>query len=101
MGAKEVPPTLVVTGVALLLSLVVMAPVGTDIANAAQPALEKSAGKPLTSPEGLDAAAEAGRLAAEPVRTFLSRHAHARDKALFLDVSRRLRAPERRAEVAA
>ena len=79
LGARDVPPAIVVTGVAIVLSLVVMAPVGAEVWRAVEPAVQGRA--------DVQAAAEAAR---PPVTRFLARHAHPRDRALFLDLARRM-----------
>jgi type III secretion protein R len=82
LGAPEVPPAIVITGVALVLSLAVMAPVGAEIYREVEPALARK------DPAAL---VEAAGRAREPVRRFLVKHAHARDVEVFRDVSRKLR----------
>lgn len=82
LGAPQVPPSTAVTGLALALSLLVMAPVGERSL-----ALARS----LPGERGLTGAAAALGRATEPLRVFLSRHAGAEDRAAFLDVARRLR----------
>lgn len=96
IGAPQVPPTMVVTGLAFALSLLVMAPVGADVYRAVEPALGE---RPLDNGVAADALITAAKNAREPVRSFLARHAHARDRAVFTDVARRLRRPEDRASV--
>src|SRR5262249_10760600 len=89
LGAPEVPPAIVITGLALVLSLAVMAPVGAEVYREVEPALSKK------DPAAL--AAAAGR-AREPVRRFLAKHAHARDVEAFRDVARRLRGADAAAD---
>lgn len=90
LGAPQVPPTTAVTGLALLLSLSVMAPVAEDAWRAAR------AGPP---PRGAEQAIAAGARAAAPLKAFLARFARPEDRRLFLDLARRLRPPEVRGEV--
>jgi type III secretion protein R len=85
LGAPEVPPAIVITGVALVLSLAVMAPVAAEIYREVEPALARK------DPAGL---VEAAGRAREPVRRFLAKHAHARDVEVFRDTTRRLRGGE-------
>lgn len=99
IGSPQVPPTMVITGLAFVLSLFVMAPVGADVYRAVEPGLEDGRGKGLTSAESADAIVGAASRAREPVRDFLARHAHARDRAMFTDLARRMRRPEDRASV--
>lgn len=89
LGAPQVPPSTAVTGLALVLTLAVMAPVAEAAWAAAR-----------TGPEGRAAggALEAGERALVPLKAFLARFARADDRAAFLDVARRLRPPERTGE---
>lgn len=100
IGTPQVPPTLVVTGLAFVLSIVVMAPVGQRIIREVQPVLGQAQGQSVASAQAADAIVNAALRAREPVREFLARHAHARDRALFADLSRRLAEPADRAAVA-
>jgi type III secretion protein R len=82
LGAPQVPPSSAVTGLALVLTLAVMAPVG-------ERALELAR---TVRGDGIAATAARLEAAADPVRTFLARFARPEDRAVFLDVARRLRA---------
>jgi type III secretion protein R len=84
LGAPQVPPNSAVTGLALVLTALVMAPVG-EASLAALRAAPAERGV-----AGTLAAVERG---AEPVKAFLARFARPDDRAAFLDVARRLRAP--------
>ena len=53
IGSPQVPPTMVVTGLAFVLSLFVMAPVGADIYRAVQPAIDQGQGSSLTSAQAV------------------------------------------------
>ena len=92
LGAPQVPPNLVLTGAALALSLVVMAPVAAAVWREAGPALSSAEPTPAMLVEA------AGR-AREPVRAFLVRHAAPRDREVFTDLARRLAAEDQRAAI--
>jgi type III secretion protein R len=78
LGAPQIPPSSAITGLALLLTLVAMAPVG-----------ETAWAELLAAPErGEPPWAAAGR-AVEPLRGFLVRHARAEDQRAFLALARR------------
>jgi len=82
LGAPQVPPSTAVTGLALVLTVLVMAPV-------AEEALALAGSTP---PErGIAGTVAALSRAAGPLRAFLARHARADDRAAFRDVARRLR----------
>jgi type III secretion protein R len=97
IGTSQVPPTPVITGLTLVLTLAVMAPTGERVLEAVRPALASSA--ELSSPEGLAALEGAADRAKEPLREFMLRHTPPRDRATFLTLARELRAPAERAAV--
>jgi flagellar biosynthesis protein FliP len=92
-----VPSTIVVTGLSILLTLIVMAPVARDAwaAVEAAPPVAAVAGAPKSLadqvvPDDARPALAAAELAAGPVRGFLARHAHASDRAAFASVASKL-----------
>jgi type III secretion protein R len=91
LGA-QVPPGQVVTGLALILTLFVMAPTGERMYHAMEPALGR-AGDP-TSVQSAATLIAAGDRAKEPLRDFLLRHSSARDRSTFHGLALRLRTPE-------
>jgi type III secretion protein R len=93
IGAPSVPSTQVLTGLAMILTLFVMAPTGERIYRAVQPVLGAGAGADLLSGETVAALQTAGDRAKEPLRDFLLKHADRRDRAMFFDLARKLRTP--------
>lgn len=88
MGLQQVPPNVVMNGLALILSIYVMYPVGVQMQErlAAMPAV---AAKSSTS--DLLAAAD---LAKEPLREFLIKHSRPLERAFFLKTAQRSLSPE-------
>jgi type III secretion protein R len=99
LGTPQVPPTMVITGLAVVLTMYVMAPTGGKVLEAVRPALASGAGQGLFSSAGADALFDAGSRAREPIREFLLRHSGPRDRRLFLDLARRMRPAAERAAV--
>ena len=95
LGSGNIPPTMVVTGLALVLTIFVMSPVGSQVYAKIEPVLDDAKGQSLTSGESVAAMIKAGKEAREPVREFLAKHAHARDRAVFTDLAKRMRPQER------
>jgi type III secretion protein R len=87
LGAPQVPPTTAVTGLALVLTLAVMAPVGEAAWSAAR----------AVPPGGDPGVLAAGARALAPLKLFLARFARADDREAFLDLARRLRPSEQAA----
>jgi type III secretion protein R len=96
IGTPHVPPSQILTGLALVLTVYVMAPTGERMYDAVKPVLAVGAGADLASGETVAALDAASARAKEPLREFLLKHADARDRATFHGLALRMRtAPER------
>lgn len=84
LGTQQAPPTIVLTGLAAVLSAHIMAPVGEQMARAA----ERSGDWHASSPALLKAVETVG----QPLKDFLARHAAADERARFAELGRELRA---------
>jgi type III secretion protein R len=97
LGTGQVPSGTIITALAAILTLYVMAPTGSRIADRAAPAVARiDRDNPLAT---TDALFEAIALGAEPLREFLQRNAGPREVRLFLDLARRARPADQRAGV--
>lgn len=87
LGTQNVPPNQVITGLAFVLTMFIMVPVGRLMYDAA-------GGIPNTrdifSEASVKALFDATKGAKEPLRDFLSRHAHPSDRVLFMELAARL-----------
>jgi type III secretion protein R len=99
LGTPQIPPTQVVTGLALLLTLYVMAPTGERMYKAVEPVLGRGAGADLLSGATVGALEAAGDRAKEPLREFLLKHSSGRDRAMFHSLALRMRTPAERAGI--
>lgn len=97
IGAPDAPSGLVVTGLALVLTFFVMAPVAVDMVHAAATPGEVTApAGPVDQalhalvPAQYQAQLDAAERAVEPLRAFLAKHASARDRETFADLAKRL-----------
>ena len=89
LGVQQVPPNMVLNGVAIIISVYVMAPVAME----AQDRLEQVPSRTnASSTEQLLGVASAAR---EPFRQFLIKHANAAEKAFFLKAAQAVWPPER------
>jgi type III secretion protein R len=98
IGTPQVPPSQVVTGLALILTLYVMAPTGERMYDAVKPVIGVGAGADLASAQTIDALEQASSRAKEPLRAFLIKHADRRDRATFYTMALRMRTPAERAQ---
>ena len=89
LGAPQIPPSSAMTGLALLLTLVVMSPVAEESWRLAG---EIPAG-------GVERTLQVVGAASQPLRGFMKRFARADDRLTFLDLARRARPPAARGAV--
>jgi type III secretion protein R len=106
VGAQQVPPNQVITGLAIVLSIYIMAPVGYDIYRAVEPTLadlgvtstEADTDSPMPDLEAADidvgAVASLASRAAEPLRRFLTQHADLEERTLLHELALELRGPD-------
>jgi len=89
IGVQQVPPNMVLNGIAIIISCYVMAPVLMEASDRMRFATGE--GAPSNAQQMLSAA-DAAR---EPLRRFLDKHAHAAEKAFFLKSAAAIWPPER------
>jgi type III secretion protein R len=94
IGAQQVPPNQVITGLAIVLTVYIMAPVGLDIYQEVEPYLQ--AHEQGTLDTGISAIQEMSATALEPLRAFLVKHADPHDRLLLHELAIELRSPEQR-----
>lgn len=104
MGLQQVPPNLVLNGLALILTLYVMYPVLEDMSEAAGYSEQASGiageGPDVESPiDDTGAIFSTADKAKEPLRLFLLKHSDPRERAFFLRTQQRLSDPEKAAEL--
>ena len=87
LGVQQVPPNMVLNGLAIIVSAYIMAPLVMD----SMDALERRG----PAGNGTQQIGEVLASAREPVRRFLDKHAHAREKAFFLKSASAVWPPER------
>src|SRR5215831_16201797 len=87
IGTQQVPPSPVITGLAFILSIFVMAPVGRQMYEAAGVIPNTHDMFSEASVKSLFSAVQTGK---EPLRKFLGRHSHLQDRLLFMELAARL-----------
>jgi type III secretion protein R len=87
LGVQQVPPNMVLNGVAMIVSAFIMTPLFQDAFDVIkQQGLAQGSGKQVE--QVMDAARE-------PIRAFLKKHAHEREKAFFMKSATLIWPPER------
>jgi type III secretion protein R len=94
LGTQQAPPTTVITGLAIILTVYVMQPVGLQVLNKVENLLEVEGD--LFQRENADLILEALNLSKEPVKDFLIKHGDEKNRQMFYRVAYRMRAPEDR-----
>ena len=103
LGLQQVPPNIVLNGLALVLTLYVMYPVGQQMqaaiaqqavtsAQGGEPVVAPGAGGALSSTGTMLNAVEAGK---EPLRGFLLKHSSPTERGFFLKTAQRVGDPNR------
>lgn len=94
LGTQQVPPNVVITGLAMILTIYIMVPVGYDVYRAAGETINQGTNQPLLSQVSLQLLTKAANEGKEPLRKFLLKHVHSKERALFYNLSLKLRATE-------
>jgi type III secretion protein R len=87
LGTQSVPPNQVITGLAFVLSFFVMTPVAKQMYTAAGPVSDT---RDMFSEASVKTLFEAVGRGREPLRHFLIKHAHDKDRILFIELAKRL-----------
>lgn len=94
IGVQQVPPNQVITGLAIVLSIYIMAPVGYEIWHEVEPYVEQMERDEFD--DSFSGYVEVASTAAEPLRSFLLKHSSEEDRTMMLELALELRAPEQR-----
>lgn len=94
IGTQQVPPNIVITGLAMIMTIYIMMPVGYDVYRAAGETINQGTNQPLLSQASIQLLAKASDEGKEPVRKFLLKHVHPGERALFYNLALKLRTNE-------
>lgn len=89
IGTPQVPPTSVITGFSLILTLYVMSPLWSEIEKNWQPLLKKESKEELLSKATVEVVIEAISLAKEPYRKFLKAHSSPKNVNIFYNLAKK------------
>ncbi len=92
IGAQQVPPNQVITGLAIVLSVYIMAPVAMQTYDVVEP-VAQAIEKTEEAPE-LKEMVEIGTKAMAPLKGFLLKHADETERVLLYELALQLRTPE-------
>ena len=87
IGTQQVPPNQVITGLAFILTIFIMVPTARQIYQSAGPI---SGTRDIFSEASVKSIFEAAKQGKEPLRKFLAKHSHVKDRVLFMELAARL-----------
>ncbi|MEK7704565.1 MAG: type III secretion system export apparatus subunit SctR [Myxococcota bacterium] len=100
IGTQQIPPTQVITGLAIILTVYIMTPVGLDIYNVSKEViLQQAPVRASMTDFTAEQLAAVWKQAQNPMRAFLIKHAHLKDRDMFFKLAWKMRAPRDRAEL--
>lgn len=99
MGTQQIPPNQIITGLAMILTFYVMTPVGLDVYRATQSVMDQGTNQGFFSQASFGIMLEAVDKGKGPVREFLLKHTHDKERALFYKLALNLRKPKDRVDV--
>ncbi len=98
LGTQQIPPTQVITGLAIILTVYIMAPVGLAMYRATGTLVDERGD--LMSSQTVSVVLRAADRAKEPMREFLLRHSTLKDRTMFFSLAKRMRSEPDRADLA-
>lgn len=91
LGTQQIPPTQVITGLAIILTVYIMAPVGQDMYAAANESAMAKEKTEFMSAKTVEVMINAGKRARGPLREFLKKQVTTKDRSLFYSLAIKLR----------
>ncbi|MBU0505480.1 type III secretion system export apparatus subunit SctR [bacterium] len=92
LGTQQIPPNQIVTGLALILTVYVMLPVGQQVYDAAKDVIKSAdTNQEILSTASVDVLRRAVDKGKEPVRQFLLKHVNDKERKLFYGLGRKLK----------
>ena len=98
LGTQQIPPTQVITGLAIILTIYIMAPVGLAMYRTSEVDIQGARGD-VVSGETVSKLLKAGAKAREPLRDFLIKKVNMKDRSLFFNLARKMRSEQDRKEL--
>lgn len=99
MGTQQIPPNQVITGLAVILTIYIMSPVGIEIYKNTQGLIDQTSTEGFFSQASISIVMEGAKKGEEPIRAFLTKFANEKDRSLFYNLAKKMRKPEDREQV--
>ncbi len=99
LGTQQIPPNPIITGLAMILTVYIMVPVGIDVYRTAGQTINQGSNQPVLSELTVSLLIKAVNQGKEPVRAFLTKNAHEKETSLFMNLAKQMRKPEDRDQI--
>jgi type III secretion protein R len=96
LGTQQIPPNQIVTGLALILTIYIMMPVGQEIYRETSGVIEATSRQGFFSQTTIGLLQEGFKKGREPLRAFLLKNANQKDRTLFYNLARKMAKPQDR-----
>lgn len=94
LGTQQIPPNQIIIGLALILTIYVMIPVGQQVYDATHDVIREQTEQEVFTTASLDVMKKAVDTGKEPVREFLLKHAEPDERKLFFQMGKQLKINE-------
>jgi type III secretion protein R len=94
LGTQQIPPNQIINGLAIILTIYIMFPVIMEIKDGTQSLFDQRTNSPLMSDATTSLVKQGVEVAKEPLRKFMLKYAHIKDRQLFYGLAKRMRTPE-------
>ena len=94
MGTQQIPPNQVITGLAMILTIYIMVPVGLDTYRATSSVIQTQSNQGFISQATFGLMQDAFAKGREPLRAFLIKNSTDKNRALFFNLAKKMRKPE-------
>lgn len=99
LGTQQIPPNQVITGLAIILTIYIMSPIGMEVYRSAQGLIDQTSTEGFFSQASISIVMEGLKKGEEPIRGFLVKHASEKDRSLFYNLAKKMRKAEDRDQV--
>lgn len=99
LGTQQIPPNQVITGLAIILTIYIMSPVGMDVYRNSRGLIDQTSTEGFFSQASVSIVMDGLKKGEEPIRAFVMKYASEKDRSLFYNLAKKMRKPEDRDQV--
>ncbi len=99
LGTQQIPPNQVITGLAIILTIYIMSPIGVEVYRNTQGLIDQTSTEGFFSQASISIVMEGVKKGQEPIRAFLVKYANEKDRSLFYNLAKKMRKAEDREQI--